>query len=157
MKKQLEIQSLFELSSVAAPAIHPDGSKVVYVKTDILKDENTYGSQLFTYDCATQTTTQWTESTGQNFAPTWSPDGKYLSFISTRTGKAQLYLLSANGGEATKVTDLEQGISNPIWSPLSDKIFFTAAVKDKGKENTPNKLFETNDGVSFLCRHKHMA
>lgn len=146
MGKQLTIESLFKLSSVAAPAAQPNGSKVIYVKTDILEADNVYTSQLFCYDIITKTTTQWTNTSGQNYAPIWSKDGNNLLFISTRTGKAQAYLLAATGGEALQLTDLENGISSAIWSPIQTDIFFTASIKDAGKEKTTNKLYETTEG-----------
>lgn len=147
MGKQLSIDSLFDLTSVSAPTIHPTGTKIIYVKTTILKEKNTYSSQLFCYDVTTKQTTQWTNTEGQNFAPTWSKDGSKLLFISTRTGKAQAYILHNNGGEAEQLTYQENGISSALFSPTNDAIFFTASVKDRGKENTPKKLYATDDDI----------
>jgi len=58
-------------------------------------------------------------------APRWSPDGKFIAFLSARdaasngTGRTQIWLLATNGGEARKLTSLENGVSNIEWSPDS--------------------------------------
>ena len=50
--------------------------------------------------------------------PRWSPDGKYLTFLATRTeGKTQVWALNRLGGEAQQLTTIKQGVNGYAWSP----------------------------------------
>src|SRR5258708_7935829 len=55
--------------------------------------------------------------------PRWSPDGKYLAFLSGRNeGKTQVYLLNRQGGEAEKITDTVQDVESFAWAPDSKRM-----------------------------------
>jgi dipeptidyl aminopeptidase/acylaminoacyl peptidase len=55
---------------------------------------------------------------GQDFSPRLSPDGRSLAFLSTRDGKeAQLYVMSASGGEARRLSNLPFGVGSLLWTP----------------------------------------
>ena len=52
-------------------------------------------------------------------SPAWSPDGRYLSFTASRgeDAETQVWVLDRRGGEAWALTDVEQGVSDYVWSP----------------------------------------
>jgi dipeptidyl aminopeptidase/acylaminoacyl peptidase len=56
--------------------------------------------------------------------PRWSPDGRYLAFVSSRADskKAQVWLLNRSGGEAAKVTDVKGAVVDYAWSPDSRRL-----------------------------------
>ena len=56
--------------------------------------------------------------------PRWSPDGKYLSFLSDRSseGKTQVWLLDRRGGDAFALTNVREEISSYCWSPDGKKL-----------------------------------
>ncbi|MFN3689422.1 MAG: S9 family peptidase, partial [Fimbriimonadales bacterium] len=64
---------------------------------------------------------EWSDS-----QPRWSPDGKYVAFISNRQKpKSQIYVIPSDGGEARPITNLEEGsIAEFAWSPDGSKIAF---------------------------------
>jgi dipeptidyl aminopeptidase/acylaminoacyl peptidase len=76
--------------------------------------------------------------------PRWSPDGKYLAFLSARNGgKNQVWLLDRRGGEAQKLTEVAQGVNDFEWSPDSTRLVLILqdpkpedleAAKDKDKD-----------------------
>jgi len=76
--------------------------------------------------------------------PRWSPDGKFLAFLSSRNnGKTQVWLLSRLGGEAAHLTDIPQGVDDFEWSPDSTRLVLVLrdpkpedleAAKDKDKD-----------------------
>ena len=74
-----------------------------------------------------------TTSTESESAPRWSPDGRYLSFLSSRPGKAkgnQVWLLDRNGGEAQQFTDVKGRLTSYDWSPDSKKLLLVMADRD---------------------------
>jgi Tol biopolymer transport system component len=42
---------------------------------------------------------------GNNFTPTWSPDGNWIAFSSTRGGRLDVYMMDKNGGSVQPLTD----------------------------------------------------
>ena len=59
----------------------------------------------------------------------FSPDGKFISFVSARGGadaKPQIYLMPIDGGEAWKLTDAKESVSSYSWAPDSSRIAFVA-------------------------------
>ena len=60
--------------------------------------------------------------------PRWSPDGKTIWFISSRSGSSQVWRIAPDGGEARQVTDLPLDVANLIVSPDGRSIAFTVEV-----------------------------
>src|SRR5262249_30670478 len=72
---------------------------------------------------------QLTSSSGSESAPRWSPDDRYLSFLSSRSSgdgkgddEAQVWLLDRAGGEAVKVTSVDGGVSHYAWAPDAKRL-----------------------------------
>ncbi len=61
--------------------------------------------------------------------PAYSPDGKYLAFVSGREGDtSQIWLLPNDGGEARQLTSIATGAWGPVWSPDSKQLAFISNV-----------------------------
>ena len=71
--------------------------------------------------------------------PKFSPDGRYLSFLSARkaNGKSQLYLLDRRGGEAQLLEGIAGDVSEYAWSPDGSRlvISMSAGAADQASEN----------------------
>jgi len=118
-KRPIRIGDMYRLKTVGAPEISPDGQWVAYTvtTTDSAKDKTDTDIWMTSWDGSQ--TIQVTSSPDAESTPRWSPDGRYLSFLSSRqAGKgAQLWLLDRRGGEANRVTELKSGIREYEWSP----------------------------------------
>lgn len=68
----------------------------------------------------------------KDHSPRWSPDGRYLAFVSQRSGSAQIWLLPLDGGEARQLTKIKGGCGNPAWSPDGRYLAFTASLTAAG-------------------------
>ena len=62
-------------------------------------------------------------------APSWSPDGARLAFISDRSGHADLWVVDVDGGNLRNLTDDEAKDHSPAWSPDGQWIAF-ASLRD---------------------------
>jgi dipeptidyl aminopeptidase/acylaminoacyl peptidase len=62
--------------------------------------------------------------------PLPSPDGRWLAFVSRRSGSAQLWRLPLAGGEAIQTTFLQGGISDYAWSPDGQGVVVVAHIED---------------------------
>ena len=139
------IDQSLEMKYAFNPAMSPDGKRVVYEVTRTNWEDNAFERDLWIVDAATGEGHQLTASKKSSTDAAWSPDGMWIAFLSDRPGqitgtpegKKQIYLISADGGEARQLTKVETGVSNFDWSPDSKKLAFTAedpeskAMKDR--------------------------
>ncbi|GIV06132.1 MAG: putative peptidase YuxL [Fimbriimonadales bacterium] len=125
MKRTITIDDLFRIKLLGSPQIAPDGSQVVFVYKWIDTEKNKYFANLWRVRFGEEpqpfTYGEWSDS-----QPRWSPDGKYVAFISNRQKpKSQIYVIPSDGGEARPITNLEEGsIAEFAWSPDGRKIAF---------------------------------
>lgn len=57
--------------------------------------------------------------------PRWSPDGKWIAYLSDRTGEYEIYLRPQTGGDETRITtDGKMYRYGPEWSPDSKKLLY---------------------------------
>ena len=84
-------------------------------------------NHLFTLDLATRQVVQLT--TGRNHHdqhPKWSPDGRRISFVSSRGGNFDLYVMNADGTAVTRITDHPANDFDPIWMPDGQSMIFSS-------------------------------
>lgn len=83
---------------------------------------------------------QITDSPWRDKEPKYSPDGKWIAFISDRSGREEIYIIAADGaGEPQKITDLDNLKNNFSWAPNSKEIAFTASDNKLRKYTLENK------------------
>ena len=59
-------------------------------------------------------------------APSWSPDGRQITFVSDRQGSPQIWVMNADGSDQRRITFEGEYNQTPSWSPKGDVIAFTA-------------------------------
>jgi dipeptidyl aminopeptidase/acylaminoacyl peptidase len=77
-------------------------------------------------------------TSGKDEGARWSPDGKRLAFLSTRSGAQQIYLIALVGGEASQLTSVSGGAENIVWSPDGARLAFTSRVFPDCKDDACN-------------------
>jgi TolB protein len=82
-------------------------------------------ANLFVMDLSSKRTTRLTETPAIDTAASYAPDGANLCFESDRGGSPQIYVMSAGGGNAQRISFGEGSYSTPVWSPRGDAIAFT--------------------------------
>ena len=117
-----------KVKAVGAPRVSPDGSRVVYTVNDAVMtpDRSEFVSQIWMGNIATKQNIQLTFGEKTSTNPKWSPDGKWIAFISNRKdNRNNLYRLSVDGGEAEPLTELKTNIAEFEWSPDGRYIAYT--------------------------------
>jgi tricorn protease len=65
----------------------------------------------------------------RNQSPKWSFDGKYIAFMSDRSGRDEVWLGEPDGRNLKKITDLDNEKGALVWTPDSKSLLYTAADK----------------------------
>ena len=76
---------------------------------------------------------QLTKNTGNDFAPSWSPDNREIAFHSSRSGVRRVYIIGAEGDNERQVTKQGGDVYAPDWSPDGKHlVFMTDFDADRG-------------------------
>ncbi len=166
-KPKLTFDEFFNSVSFPAPEISPDGNSVVIATERADWDQKIFRKDLWLYrdDAKGGALIQLTQS-GHDSGPKWSPDGRWIAFLSERKTSAekggdsdsdsdskddeasQLYLISPNGGEAFAVTEGEEGVHAFCWSADSQTIYF-ATRQPWSKQQKDDYKEEWKDVVQY--------
>src|SRR6266849_10053705 len=151
--RPITVDDLFQIREVSDPQLSPDAQSVAYtVKTLLLKEDKSE-ERIWTVpaSAANADAVPMTAEGVSSSHPRWSPDGKYLAFLSARNeGKTQVWLLDRSGGEAQHLTDTPQDVDDFAWSPDSTRLVVilrdaseeevaAGKTKDKEKDDAADK------------------
>ncbi len=99
---------------IAGATLSPDGKKVGFIAR----------GDLFVVPAKEGITEQYTKSSGSHEREAiWSPDGKWIAYISDKSGEDEIYMMSADGTKEVQLTKDAQSYRYGMeWSPDSKKI-----------------------------------
>ena len=86
----------------------------------------------------------------------WSPDGKWIAFTSSRSGKNNLYVMRASGGEAEMITDVKSAAGGFAWSPDGQSIALTVTDPLSADEEKGNKGKEDSRWIDENVKLNHL-
>ena len=162
-RRPLTPDDIFAFKSVSDPRISPDGAWVAYTVSQMDQKKDGSDTDIYMAPLAGGEPLRVTTSDKAETSPRWSPDNRYLAFLSSRDGgKTQVWLLDRRGGEAVVLTDYKGGVSSFTWSPDSTRLAIVATdpdpdaeAREKNPDAAPKPIVITRlqfkrDGAGFL-------
>ena len=162
-RRILTLDDLYRLHDVSDPQVSPDGAWVAYTVAtpDTAEDKNRSAVWMTSWDGA-RTVRLTTSKPGEN-TPRWSPDGRYLGFLSSREDEhAQLWLLNRSGGEGRRTTAFKGDVDDYVWAPDGKRIALVVEDADTAKPKTPapiviDRFQFKQDEIGYLGkRRRHL-
>lgn len=153
----MTIVDLIELPSVGDPQLSPDGTRILFVRSDVDWEANRRVSHIWRVDADGAGELQLTRGEEGESSPRWSPDGARIAFLADRSEDhpRQIHILRTVGGEAEQLTDHPTSVSSIQWSPDGRWIYFRASdeksEEQKEREKVQDDVFAYDE--NYQQRH----
>lgn len=145
-RRLLKPEDFAAIREVDDPQLSPDGKSVAYVlgTVDLAKDKQPQNIWVARWDGSENRALTFGEN--QQTHPRWSPDGKWLAFLSGRSDddeNDQLWILPTAGGEAEQLTKEKGSVDDFAWSPDSKRIVLVVHDPDPREPEAKEKEKKT--------------
>ncbi len=157
-QRPMTVVDLINVPSLGSPTLSPDGSQILYTRSDADWDSNKTVQHIWRVNADGTGTIQLTNGAEGESAPIWSPDGTRIAFVAERNGDDhdQIYVLSNNGGEGVRLTEHATSVSQISWSPNGQWIYFLAADEKSEEEKAREKVNDNVFAFEENYTHRHV-
>jgi dipeptidyl aminopeptidase/acylaminoacyl peptidase len=161
----LTADDFYRVQSLSEPQVSPDGTWVAYVVTTNEREPDEARSAIWMVSWDGSQHIALTAPADGIGKPRWSPDGRYLAFISAPAGseRGQIMLLDRRGGDARPLTGAVGDISEYAWSPDGKRLAFAMVQGDEAAAKSPKPIVidaqhfkQDEDGYLGFDRKRHM-
>jgi acylaminoacyl-peptidase len=148
-KPRITLDEFFNAVDINKVALSPDGHMVAIATERADWDGERFRDDLWLWRDSDGVLIPLTQS-GHDSDPLWSPDGKWIAFLSDRSGESDdsdddqkgvthLYLIPVGGGEAFAVPRGAADVHSFAWSPDSKTLYFATRIPRTQKQNDDYK------------------
>lgn len=164
-QKPVSIDDILNLKAVGSPMISPDGTAVLYTVRAWEQERERMESRtrIWMVPVAGGPARQITFGERGDAQPQWSPDGRYISFVSARGAaggddppRAQIYVMRADGGEASRLSDAKEGVASYAWAPDSASIAYVTTDPRSNEEEAAMRRRDDERVFEGDFRYQHI-
>ena len=94
--------------------------------------DRTGSPQIYLYDMKSNKLKRITQNGDYNISPSWSPDGRYISYSGRRDKEFSIFRVEIKTMEENRVTPKSINAEGPTWSPDGSLIAFSGKKKGSG-------------------------
>jgi len=145
---------IYRLRDVGSPRLSPDGAWIAYTVSTVDSAKDKSDSDIWMVSWDGTRTLRMTSSPESESNPRWSPDNRFLSFVSGRyeSKGGQIWLLDRSGGDAVRLTDIKGGVREYEWSPDGTRIVIVSHDPDPD-EGKPDSVRTRNPKPIVIDRY----
>jgi dipeptidyl aminopeptidase/acylaminoacyl peptidase len=122
------VRDLVAFDRLAESRVSPEGKRIVFTVSAVDLDANRRRSDLWLVGADGAGLRPLTRNDASDSNGTWSPDGRTIYFLSTRSGSSQVWKLPLDGGDAQPVTSLPLDVGSFVLSPDGTKLALSMEV-----------------------------
>ncbi len=144
------------LRTPGVPAVSPDGRMAVVAVSRPDLDADAYRAQLWAVPTDGSAPARPLTSGARDCAPAFSPDGRWLAYLSAVPGgHPQVHVLPTAGGAPRRLTGAPLGTGAPVWSPDSRRLAWVARVPEEGRYGTAEGIPPEAEPPRLVTRLRH--
>jgi dipeptidyl aminopeptidase/acylaminoacyl peptidase len=160
-RRTATFDDVLSIKAVQGATVSPDGTQVIYTVRQWVDEQDRKEARTHVWKVATSGSAparQITFGEKGDSQPQWSPDGKFISFVSARGAgepKSQIYVMHADGGEASKLTDAKENVGSYSWSPDGSRIVYVSTDPRSSEEEANIKKRDDERVFEGDFRYQH--
>ncbi len=129
------------------PSISPDRKEIAFVS----------GGEIWTVSATGGTAQLLVSHPANESRPLYSPDGKRLAFVSTRTGNGDIYVLNLETGDLQRLTFDDSNDQLDAWSRDGNWLYFSSSSKDISGMNDIFRVSATGGTPMLVSADRYTA
>src|SRR5437867_13295452 len=134
--KPFSVEALWAIKRIGTPTLSPDGGMACAAVTRHDMEKNESHTELWLYPTGMGNAARHASRARRLTAgdkdsdPKWSPDGRWIAFAAKRKDddEPQVYLIAADGGEATRLTTIAGGCAAIKWFADGKRLAFISWI-----------------------------
>lgn len=149
-------EALWAMGRIGGMTTSPDGKKIAYTVTYYSVQQNKSRTLIYLMNADGSDKQLFTQGNASEMEPQFLADGKHLAFLSTASGKPEVWQAALDGSDRKQLSFTEQGVQGFKFSPDNKQVILVQEVETTASiEKTYNDLPLTSGMVITDLNYKH--